>query len=414
MYRNEGTYPRGGAESLWMWKNWAERHNHEKFLGFMGNGEAWQKSRFALQEDIISPKVARSYLPLISEACTHAAGNFASFAERPDRFATYLAFDMFCAALYGLQMKTAAGQARPQDLAFVENTVSLFTLMGTLLFSGHLKMGIFKRHPLNQEFQRRADLSTKMSVELLEEALQRARTLGEGDCQPYVAKAIAPGKMTVEEFKEQGITLLLAGVDTTQSVMNWNLVHLARNPEVQERLREEVVSVFGRQGILRVEPFEKLRSQLPYLKAVVREAHRMTPASPVMTARQAPCDLELSGFEVPKGTRVNFNVLGWQNDARYVEEPERFMPERWLDAAVRARKGTEAEILDHKLLSTPFSFGARMCLGGRVAELETYAMLCHLVREWRFEIAEGAAPWVVTSPLMTKASPFPAFAMERL
>ena len=92
--------------------------------------------------------------------------------------------------------------------------------------------------------------------------------------------------------------------------------------------------------------------------------------------------------------------------------PEEFEPERWLPDAVERRAGTEAEVIDHKLLASPFSFGARMCLGGRVAELETYAMLAHLVRDWDFRTKEPAPTWDTLQPLMTKASPFPGFVME--
>ncbi len=106
-------------------------------------------------------------------------------------------------------------------------------------------------------------------------------------------------------------------------------------------------------------------------------------------------------------------VYSLQNDPKYVEHPEAFVPERWLDDAVSARAGTASEVLDHKLLATPFSFGARMCLGGRVADLETYAAICQLVRDWTFTVSKAAPPWRVLQPLMTKAAPFPNFDIQK-
>lgn len=206
----------------------------------------------------------------------------------------------------------------------------------------------------------------------------------------------------------------MAGVDTTQSAINWNMLQLANNPDAQEKVRAEVLSVFGKDGPLTAEPFEKMRMRLPYLRAFVRETHRLTPASPTVTNRPCPVDLELGGYLVPKETRVNFNVWNIQNDPKYVEEPEKFMPERWLDDAVEQRRGTEAGVIDHKLLSNPFSFGARMCMGGRVAELEIYTIICHVVRTWRLEVAEDAEPWAYTQPLLSAPDPFPAFTMERV
>lgn len=411
IFRSEGKYPHGGAEQLWMFKRWGKERGKKMYNDFLGQGEHWQKIRFALQEDIISPKSARSYLPLISRACEIASPNFFAYASRPDHFSTRLAFDMFTAALYGLQMQSAADKGRQRDIEFVENTQAMFHLTGELIWKPHYEMRIFKNNALNKEFAERADLSVEHSAVLLDEALQ-AWNDEPGDCKPYIVKLLESGQMTKEEYKDVGITMLLAGVDTTQAVMNWNVLHLAQNPEVQDRLREEVKSVFGPEGILAVEPFQKMRAELPYLRAVVREVHRMSPASPLMTQRATASDLEMQGFAIPTGTRMSLNIYSVQNDPRYVEEPDRFMPERWLPEAVKARKGTEAEVIDHKLLSSPFSFGARMCLGGRVADLETYVMLCHLVRDWRFTLAKGAAPWAVTQPLMTKATPFPAFSIE--
>lgn len=155
-----------------------------------------------------------------------------------------------------------------------------------------------------------------------------------------------------------------------------------------------------------------MKTKLPYLRAVIRESHRITPASATMVVRPAPCDLELDGYKVPEGTRVFFNIFSVQNDPRYVEDPSEFKPERWLAEAVEARKGTEAEVIDDKLLATPFSFGARMCLGGRVADLELSVAIARLVRDWRISLPKDQPDWINVQTLLTGPCPFPAFVVE--
>eukprot|EP00927_Polykrikos_kofoidii_P072039 TRINITY_DN6820_c1_g1_i1.p1 TRINITY_DN6820_c1_g1~~TRINITY_DN6820_c1_g1_i1.p1 ORF type:complete len:517 (+),score=45.51 TRINITY_DN6820_c1_g1_i1:118-1668(+) len=412
MYRNEGNFPAGAAETLWIIERWAEQHGMHTHKKFMGRGQSWRDIRMVMQEDIISPQAARTYLPYINEACRLASKNFSSHAAAPDKFVTRVAFDMFCSLFYGVQMQTAAGSGLPADLEFVDNTTKVFHILGTSIFKPYLQWPIFRYHSIHNEFTSRMNSSYDYSRELLKRAVEESHGQPQ-DCKPYIVRILESGKMPEGDIKQVAAVTLLAGVDTTQSVINWNMLHLALNPEKQEKLRSELVRVLGN-GPLTPEVAASMRSKLPYLRAVVRETHRVAPPSAIMTVREAPCDLVLQGFEVPKGTKVNFQVYSVQNDPRYVERPENFEPERWLPDAVEARKGTDAQVIDDKLLATPFSFGARMCLGGRVADLETYSVLARLVLDWRFTIAKEAPAWKVLQPLMSKAFPFPSFNIEKI
>ena len=78
------------------------------------------------------------------------------------------------------------------------------------------------------------------------------------------------------------------------------------------------------------------------------------------------------------------------------------------------RKGTAAEVIDHKLLSTPFSFGARMCLGGRVAQVEMSVFLARIVREWEFSLEDPDATHTPVQPLMTVPDVFPAMKIRKI
>lgn len=97
-----------------------------------------------------------------------------------------------------------------------------------------------------------------------------------------------------------------------------------------------------------------------------------------------------------------------QKDSRIVDDPQAFMPERFLFDAVEARKGDPLKsLIDHKLLSTPFSFGARMCLGARLAEVEIMTLLSKFVSRFRFEYSTPNQPYVKTMRTMSYPDPVP-------
>jgi cytochrome P450 len=120
----------------------------------------------------------------------------------------------------------------------------------------------------------------------------------------------------------------------------------------------------------------------------MRESHRVRPSLGIQLAKETAEDTELCGVHIPATTVVMMDTCSLQNDPELVQEPLLFRPERWLPEAVAARVGTASEVIDHPLLRAPFSAGARMCPGSRVANFEVLALLVHMVRDWRFTFAD--------------------------
>jgi len=199
---------------------------------------------------------------------------------------------------------------------------------------------------------------------------------------PFLVRVLARNEITEEEAVSELAALLGAGVDTTATVLLWFLLNLALHPDKQAILRQELLQMLGPDG----DVTEQNIHELTYLNCCMRESHRLTPSSFVTTIRTVPWAINLCGYNIPAGTRIVISTGPVQMDRKLVERPEQFIPERFLPAEVAKRKGTPSEVLDHVLAKRPFSFGARMCIGARLAEVEMLSAVAHLVRQFSFRL----------------------------
>lgn len=148
------------------------------------------------------------------------------------------------------------------------------------------------------------------------------------------------------------------------------MYHLAKNPEKQAILREEILSKLP-------EKSSNLCSQtmanMPYLRACIKEAARLNPVT-LGNIRTLPHDIVLSGFRIPKGFEVSTGNNVAMNDDKYYKDSAKFLPERFL------KKDENMDIKGkHPYVYLPFGFGPRMCVGRRFAELEMEVFISKLV-----------------------------------
>ena len=116
--------------------------------------------------------------------------------------------------------------------------------------------------------------------------------------------------------------------------------------------------------------FDQLQ-KMKLVRACVREILRLYPATPV-TFREVATDANISGYNIPAGTLVFVNIFAPSRDAQYFTSPDQFVPSRWLEEKEKS----------HPFSSLPFGFGPRMCYGRRIAELELYLLLVHVLRQF--------------------------------
>jgi cytochrome P450 family 135 len=167
--------------------------------------------------------------------------------------------------------------------------------------------------------------------------------------------------MSDAEIRDELLTLLVAGHETTATALSWAMERLTRHPEKLERLRAEV-----------------LDGEDEYLTATIQETLRLRPVISIVVRRLTEA-VEIGGYELPAGAGVTPCIHLIHRDPGIYPDPDRFLPERFIDNP----PGTYTWI--------PFGGGVRRCLGAAFAQFEMAVVLRELVRRHQIEPANPAS-----------------------
>ena len=206
--------------------------------------------------------------------------------------------------------------------------------------------------------------------------------------------------MTDEQVRDELMTMLFAGHETTALALTYAWYLLGTNPETARKLRAELDSVVD--GT----PGPSNLPDLDYTEAVIKEAMRVYPPVP-MVPREPTTDVAISGYRVPAGSMVVCSQLVAHRDERWWDDPEAFRPERWLndgEAPPESRRG-ERRSREQKpdrpeYAYFPFGGGPRRCIGAEFAMVEAKLILATLAREWDVELVSEEPPNPTVGPTL--------------
>jgi cytochrome P450 len=168
------------------------------------------------------------------------------------------------------------------------------------------------------------------------------------------------------------VFLLLAAHDTTTSALTMASYYLARHPEWQERLREEVAGLPQEQL-----GYEDLGARVPLLEQTFHEILRLHPPVPQLMRRTIR-ETELGGYAIPPDTLVAISPIFCHRMAEYWEDPHAFDPDRFGPG--------RQENKQHPYLWVPFGGGAHKCIGLHFADMLFKCVLCETLRTYRFSL----------------------------
>ncbi len=189
------------------------------------------------------------------------------------------------------------------------------------------------------------------------------------------------------EIRDQVMTLMFAGHDTSTSTLTFMLHELARHPDVAGRLREEQDRVLG--GA--TPTIDQLEHEMPYLEMVLDELLRLYPPAWI-GPRRAVRDFEFGGYTVPRGAYVNYCSWASHRIPEVFPDPEAFIPERFT----RERKAALP-----RGAYVPFGGGQRVCIGKRFGQTEVKLVATMLLQRLRFDALPGRTMTVRQMPTLS-------------
>uniref|UniRef100_A0A3B1K130 Cytochrome P450 family 27 subfamily A member 2 n=1 Tax=Astyanax mexicanus TaxID=7994 RepID=A0A3B1K130_ASTMX len=383
--RQEGRYPVRTA--LPHWKEYRDMRGHAYGL-HVDTGPEWYRMRSALNPKMLKLQEAAAYAPIIHGVVTDLLQRLELLRLRsPDRNTVNdlapelykFGFEGISSILFEARLGCLKEEIPTDTLRFIHAVNSMLTLSESVLFFPRWTRNIF---PFWTQFVQAWDDLISVAkrlidqkVKQMEEQVQR----GEEVMGMYLTYLLTSNKLSLAEVYITITELLLGGVDTTSNTMSWTLYHLARNPEIQNRLYQEVVSVCPDKQL----PTTEHLSRMPFLKATIKETLRIYPVVPGNGRLTSENEVIVDNYWFPKETQFHLCHYATSHDENEFPDPEHFVPDRWL-------RGEPSHSQHHPYSSIPFGVGVRACVGKRVAELEMYFALSRLMQHYEVHPVDGS------------------------
>jgi cytochrome P450 len=337
----------------------------DKFRPFVGNGLVNSDGAFHLrQRRLVQPafhheRIAR-YAEKMETAVSRLSGSWRPGEQREiNEDMQALAVTIVGEALFGTEFgRTAIEEARYSiPIVIRHGMVRALSpaFVGPLLVRG------------NRQFDRAVRRMRAVVGNLITD--WRATGVDRGDLLStlLMARDEDGEPMTDQQAYDEVVTLLSAGIETSALALAWLFHEIARHPDVERRVHEEIDQVLSGRPVTADDV-----PKLTYVQQVINETLRMYPIWILMRRTLRP--VRLGGVGLPEGTEVTISPHALHHDARWFPDPHRFDPDRW--APDRAKDVPRGAFI-------PFGAGNRMCVGNAFAQTEMAVTVATIASRWR-------------------------------
>uniref|UniRef100_G3T696 Cytochrome P450 family 27 subfamily B member 1 n=2 Tax=Loxodonta africana TaxID=9785 RepID=G3T696_LOXAF len=390
LLRQEGPLPERCSFSPWT----EHRRQRQRACGLLtAEGEEWQRLRSLLAPLLLRPQAAAGYAGTLDSVVRdlvrrlrrqreQAAGPPALVRDVAGEFYKF-GLESIAAVLLGSRLGCLEAEVPPDTETFIRAVGSVF--VSTLLTMAmpnwlhRLVPGPWGR--LCRDWDQMFAFAQQHVERREAEVAMRTHGKPEGDVAPgvHLTYFLFREKLSAPSILGNVTELLLAGVDTVSNTLSWALYELSRHPDIQMALHSEITAALGPSSCAHL-PATAL-SQLPLLKAVVKEVLRLYPVVPG-NSRVPDKDIHVGDYIIPKSTLVTLCHYATSRDPAQFPEPNSFRPARWLGEGPAP----------HPFASLPFGFGKRSCMGKRLAELQLQMALAQILTHFEVRPEPGAAP----------------------
>lgn len=346
------------------------------------NGEEWKRVRTRVQTPMMKPKNVSAYLAEMDMVALEFMERISAFQEANGEMPEDFQVELYKWALESVSLVALGrrlGCLQPnlasdsEQMKLIHSANAIFEGMNDI----EMSMKFWKLWETKElrQLQKNHDEFLRIADKRIRET--EAELLQKKPDDTSELKLMEELLLTEGLSRKDVVTLILdmlvAGIDTTSHTLGFVLYLLARNPQSQATLQEEIDTVLGdHKGPL----LPKHLAQMSYLKAVVKESFRIFPLT-LGVGRELVKDTVLSGYLIPKGYMVFTLNMFMSKDESLFPRAEEFVPERWL------RHKPLGPI--HPYASLPFGTGTRMCIGRRIAEQEIYTFLVRAMQRYNVD-----------------------------
>ena len=238
--------------------------------------------------------------------------------------------------------------------------------------------------------------TTSASFDLLDRLLDAVDEEGDG------------GGMDDASLRDELMTLMVAGQETSAILLSWCCAFLAEHPSVASECAAEAERVLGSDGLDGSESpraAAECYAELKYCEAVVYETMRLAPPA-YMVGRCCAEDVTVAGYDLPKGTTVLVAPYLLHRDARKWERPLEFDPDRWLENKTGGKAEYPLRGMGPNGAYVPFGAGPRVCIGTGFAMMEATLLLAMVARGVDLRLKPGAPPPKPRALITLRPEPF--------
>ncbi|XP_017112236.1 probable cytochrome P450 12a5, mitochondrial [Drosophila elegans] len=395
VFRSEGVWPyRPGGDALRYHRTVYRKDFFDGVQGIIpSQGKAWGDFRSIVNPVLMQPKNVRLYFKKMSQVNQEFVERIkdirdATTQEVPADFLdTINRWTLESVSVVALDKQLGLLKDSGKDS---EATKLFKHLDDFFILSADLEMKPslwrYFKTPQFKKILKTMDGLQNITLAYVDEAIERLKKEAEeGVVRPENEESVLEKLLKVDRkvATVMAMDMLMAGVDTTSSTFTALLLCLAKNPEKQQKLREEVMQVLPHKDS---EFTEASMKNVPYLRACIKESQRIYPLI-VGNARGLARDSVVSGYQVPAGTFVSMVPIGSLHNEEYFPKASEFLPERWLRNASDSSGKCPANDLKTKnpFVFLPFGFGPRMCVGKRIVEMELELGIARLLRNFNVE-----------------------------
>ncbi|KAI8115282.1 Cytochrome P450 CYP12A2 [Lucilia cuprina] len=393
VFRNEGIWPiRPGSDALHYHRS---VHRADFFRGTEGiistQNEKWANFRSTVNPVLMQPKNVRLYMDKMSLVNKEFIERIrqmrdpqtfevpASFEEEMNRWTLESVSVVALDKQLGLMSKNRSDPLAKELFKAISN----FFIYGMEVEYAPPIWKYYKNKSF-KNLMKCLDTITLITSKYVNEAIERLEenTQKGGPEKPEHEKSVLEKLIKIDKkiATVMAMDMLMAGVDTTSSTFTGLLLCLAKNPQKQAKLREEIMKILPLKDSEFTE--ESLRN-IPYLRACIKESLRLYPIL-IGNSRITTNDMVLSGYQIPKDTQISMISCAIVNDDKYFPRAKEFLPERWL--RVEENNSTGCPLKPSSPFAfLPFGFGPRSCIGRRIVEMELELGIARVIRNFQVE-----------------------------